>query len=512
MTRITTILVLFALCLGVWPVCAQDDSSRPTITLDNASQVVELRRLVGHAYSARSVSFSPDSTQLASASRDSTVRIWDMATWETVQLLQNHTSSVSGVGWSADGSSFASSSDDGSVWIGRTDTWETWRVPSISDRSIHALVWRPDGTQIAGISASIYYSSYQDIRVWDAQDGSHQHLLVHGDWLYIYGMDWSPDSSLLAIGTGDAGEVRYYHDYQEMITLWNTRTWEVERLWSVPSPISEVAWSPDGNWLATTSPDGIVRIWGVAAQEPFREFRVPEPSADTGVAWSPDGTMLVTVGTHGQVRLWNAETGQLLTMIQYDHGELYDVAWSPDGRLIAAAGSDGTVIIYGIQTEADRRNIPTVTPTPTITLTPTHTSTPDLTATQAAMPTATLTLTPTITLTPSRTPTRTLTPTSTRTFTPSLTPTATPTITPTVGRLTVGYAMTVNVEKGDHLNVRRQPQVGDNILEQLQDGAIVLLLEGPVQAEGYTWWKVRTSSGIEGWVVDNADGVQTLLP
>jgi hypothetical protein len=41
---------------------------------------------------------------------------------------------------------------------------------------------------------------------------------------------------------------------------------------------------------------------------------------------------------------------------------------------------------------------------------------------------------------------------------------------------------------------------------------VVTLLDGPVDSNNYTWWRVRTPSGQEGWVVDFADNEETLLP
>jgi hypothetical protein len=106
--------------------------------------------------------------------------------------------------------------------------------------------------------------------------------------------------------------------------------------------------------------------------------------------------------------------------------------------------------------------------------------------------------------------TLTLTPTPTLTSMPSRT--STPTLTPTqpIDHLALGYAVWVNVVRNDHLNLRYDPVVGNNIIEQMDDGTVVILLEGPVQAGSYVWWRVRAPSGNEGWVVEFADGIPTL--
>jgi len=50
----------------------------------------------------------------------------------------------------------------------------------------------------------------------------------------------------------------------------------------------------------------------------------------------------------------------------------------------------------------------------------------------------------------------------------------------------------------------------------LPSGTVVTLLEGPRQADGLTWWRVRTQVNGEGWVIesinDNGKVIQTLIP
>jgi Bacterial SH3 domain len=89
--------------------------------------------------------------------------------------------------------------------------------------------------------------------------------------------------------------------------------------------------------------------------------------------------------------------------------------------------------------------------------------------------------------------------------------------TPVIGRfLAVGGVAMVHTTEGDQLNIRLIPSTSADIIGKLSDGERVSLLEGPHTAEGFNWWKVRTSSGIEGWVVesvnDNGERLQTLVP
>lgn len=63
---------------------------------------------------------------------------------------------------------------------------------------------------------------------------------------------------------------------------------------------------------------------------------------------------------------------------------------------------------------------------------------------------------------------------------------------------------------GDRLNVREGPGLDFEIIERLDRGTYVTLLDGPRKADGYAWWRVETPSGMTGWAVERVEEEQTL--
>ncbi len=67
------------------------------------------------------------------------------------------------------------------------------------------------------------------------------------------------------------------------------------------------------------------------------------------VAWSPDGDLLATSSDDSTARVWNARTGKLSLTLSSHSGPVYSVAWSPHGRRLAASSGNGTVQVYAME-------------------------------------------------------------------------------------------------------------------------------------------------------------------
>ncbi|MBN2303866.1 MAG: SH3 domain-containing protein, partial [Anaerolineae bacterium] len=167
--------------------------------------------------------------------------------------------------------------------------------------------------------------------------------------------------------------------------------------------------------------------------------------------------------------------------------------FSPDDCWMAVGTGSG-VELWGIP--ADFIIPPTPTPTATFTPRPTSTPWPTPGPFELSQTPPYYTSTPTITLTPSLTPL----------------PTATFTLSPTPLVLAIGGQARVQTVGGDTLSVRNVPGLDSDILARLEHGALVTLLDGPREVDGYVWWQLRTADGVEGWAVQAADDVQTLVP
>ncbi|KAB2339761.1 CHAT domain-containing protein [Actinomadura rudentiformis] len=107
-----------------------------------------------------------------------------------------------------------------------------------------------------------------------------------------------------------------------------------------------VAFSPDGQWLATASSDGTARLWDSVSGRQTHSFKHPGwLNVVTSVAFSPDGTRLATGSEDGIGRVWDVASGRLVVRLSHE-GSVASVAFSPDGRCVATASQDKSVRLW----------------------------------------------------------------------------------------------------------------------------------------------------------------------
>ncbi|WP_411098593.1 trypsin-like peptidase domain-containing protein [Streptomyces sp. x-45] len=286
----------------------------------------------GPGGSARPADYSPDGKTLATGAGDGTVYLHDVRTQRLVGRLTGHTGEVNTVRFSPDGRFVAASSnDDASVllWDARSHR----RLASLTghDRPVQRVLFSPDGKTLAT-------SSYIDktTRLWSVRTYRQLASFTSASpW-----MAFSPDGTVFATGGDEFSSVQ----------LWDARTHKrLGALDGLTGMVSDLAFNPNGDVLATASWDGELRLWNVQDRS-LTATLAGHTDAAQSVAFTPDGRTLASSGRDSTARLWDVRTHRRLATLSGHTGTVWSAVVSPDGQTLATVGDDRTVRLWNIET------------------------------------------------------------------------------------------------------------------------------------------------------------------
>ncbi|CAG5188958.1 uncharacterized protein ALTATR162_LOCUS12067 [Alternaria atra] len=170
-------------------------SHERTVKIWDASSGVCLHTLEGHSREVSLVAFSHDSTRLASASWDRTVKVWDASSGACLHTLEGHSDYVTSVAFSRDSTRLASASHDRTVKVWDASSDACLQTLEGHSREVSSVAFSHDSTRLASASWD------RTVKVWDASSGACLQTLDVGRALHDLSFDHNGSRLTTEIGT-----------------------------------------------------------------------------------------------------------------------------------------------------------------------------------------------------------------------------------------------------------------------------------------------------------------------
>lgn len=253
-------------------------------------------------------------------------------TWECVAELRGHSSWIYGVPITSDGMLASVSGSEILFW--NLDTQEIDWIFEEHTHTICSLSLSPDNQFLASGSLD------KTVCLWNLETRSLICTLAKRKDP-IHSVVFSPDSKMLASG----GESKYKtaDGQKTTIYLWSVDSKELIRTLSGHDlRVNTLAFSPDGQTLASGSNDSTVRLWDINTGKQL--YILEGHSSNVGtVAFTPDGRSLISSGGGG-IKVWNVQTGELQQSFAENSEYIRCFAIDPTGQLLAFGAYNGIEI------------------------------------------------------------------------------------------------------------------------------------------------------------------------
>ncbi|WP_437873036.1 TIR domain-containing protein [Sorangium sp. So ce363] len=292
----------------------------------------EERTLHGHSGRVNACAISPDGQRIVSASDDSTLKAWDLATGKLLSTLEGHVWSVNACAISPDGERIVSASNDRTLKVWDLATGKLLSTLVGHFWSVNACAIGPDGQRI--VSAS----NDRTLKVWDLATGKLLSTL-EGHSGRVKACAISPDGQRIVSASDD-----------KTLKVWDLATGKLlstleGHVWSV----NACAISPDGQRIVSASDDRTLKVWDLGTGKLLSTLEGHVWSVNA-CAISPDGQRIVSASNDKTLKVWDLGTGKLLSTLEGHSDSVKSCVISPDGQRIASASNDKTLKAWDLAT------------------------------------------------------------------------------------------------------------------------------------------------------------------
>ncbi|MEO1525613.1 MAG: protein kinase [Planctomycetota bacterium] len=286
-----------------------------------------------------STRWHPDGNLLATARYDGKCRIWDVTRQKRIKEFDCLGYTVS---WSHDGSRLAITSNTNSV-VYHLDSDQTDELPE----ELRLAAWHGHENMLAvrgpGVVAPLR------ILKWNEEETGFEDSVESNETFTIDSFHsafcWSPNDTRFAIVSPSA----------RVLII---RDGEIEKEFAggLAGKVNQLAWSPDGQYIAAACDDETIRIWDVDLETSEVAVLDGHSNPVTAVDWNRDGSRLASGSTDGTIRMWESSDWKETFFQKTDSSGITTLDWSSDGKRLAVGDLSGNLVVF----QTDLKTFPPV--------------------------------------------------------------------------------------------------------------------------------------------------------
>ena len=318
-----------------WTVASNQLSAAPILQLDaNTGAIIDLQ-------------FDPTGDQLSVAAASGQFFLYDLvATDSTLTALP--LSGIQKIAWSSDGAWLAAAGSNGAIHIlSVVDGAQKQSVmlpPYVARSYVEQLFWHANDDALTAIleTGAVYQ--------WQLADGTLTHNLEQHSLGRLNSVAFTPDGAQLIIGAENG-----------VVQLWDVVGGQLVNTLHPPGGHVDAVVAAADNQLAIAASETLalgvwadpVYLWNATTDDPFTVLDTDDTGFVTscGVYWnsalfSPDGQYVVTTAYAHKALLWRVTDGELVQQFEGHTSAILDIALSPDGALLATASDDEDVRVW----------------------------------------------------------------------------------------------------------------------------------------------------------------------
>ena len=293
----------------------------------------------GHSGYVYAAAITPDNEKIVSCGKDSTIRIWDVATQKQIgEPLKGHKNYVVSVKTINDGQEIISGSYDGTIrrWSATTHKQIGNAIVGHKKR-INQIAVTNDEKYVVSCSGD------ETIRIWSLEDGVQEGKVLYGHNGVVNSVCVSPDDKYI-ISAGEDGTIR----------VWDFLTCKQSGapLSGHNCSVKSVCITFDGKYIISADQRGVVCIWDMALREQMGNKLICSSESIESIAVLPDGSTIIVAGYDGKIRAFDIDKRILITQIDAHGDWINGIGISDDGKFIVSAGGDQAVKLWDANTFA----------------------------------------------------------------------------------------------------------------------------------------------------------------